>query len=183
MSTAAPAKKAREQSPAHHAAKTGYDVAPSLGKCFVSGRTIEPGEVFITALRETTDGFQRSDVSLDHWNEFDQSNVLAFWQTTLRKPEQKKKQFVDDQVLCELFERLSTATETNKISFRFVLGLILMRKRLLNYDSSRRHGEAAIWSVRMKGRTDAIDLIDPQLNEKQMADVTGQIGQILNEEL
>ena len=169
--------------PTYHTAKGGYDVAPSLGKCFISGRVIEPDEKFITALRETTDGFERVDVASEHWNEFDRAGVLAFWQTAMRRPEQKKKQFVDDQVLCELFDRLGTATEANKISFRFVLGLILMRKRLLIYESSRREGDHGIWSVRLKGRTQSTDLFDPKLDEQQMMDVTKHLGQILNEEL
>ena len=169
--------------PTHHAAKGGYDVAPSQGKCFISGRVIEPDEKFITALRETADGFERVDVTVEHWNEFDRDGVLAFWQTVMRRPEQKKKQFVDDQVLCELFDRLGSATEANKISFRFVLGLILMRKRLLIYESTRRESDHAVWSVRLKGRSESIDLFDPKLDEQQMMDVTKQLGQILNEEL
>ena len=170
-------------SPTHHAAKSGYDVAPSQGKCAVSGRAIEPGEKFITALRETAEGFERIDVTLDHWEQFDHAGVLAFWQTAMRVHEQKKKQFVDDQVLCELFDRLSSAIEANKISFRFVLGLILMRKRLLIYESTRQEGDHAVWSVRLRGKQESMDLFDPKLDEQQMMDVTRQLGQILNEEL
>ena len=58
-----------------------------------------------------------------------------------------------------------------------------MRKRLLVYEGSRREGQMTIWSVRMRGRQETIELIDPKLDEKQMTDVTGQLGQILNEEL
>ena len=56
----------------------------------------------------------------------------------------KKKLFVDDQVLCELFERLASATEAAKLNFRFVLGLILMRKRMIVYESTRITGEGSV---------------------------------------
>ena len=181
--SAAAAATPQKHSATHHAAKSTYEVAPSQGKCFVSGRAIAKGEKFVAALRETETGFERVDVTVDHWEQFDRAGVIAFWQSVLPEHEQKKKQFVDDQVLCDLFERLSTATEANKISFRFVLGLILMRKRLLIYEGSRREGDTTIWSVRMKGRQDLISLFDPKLDERQMTDVTGQLGQILNEEL
>jgi hypothetical protein len=36
-----------------------------------------------------------------------------------------------------LFERLGEATEATKLNFRFVLGLILMRKRRIVYETSR----------------------------------------------
>jgi hypothetical protein len=109
--------------------------------------------------------------------------VLAHWQTVMPQAEQKKKVFVDDQVLCELFERLGTATEPAKLSFRFVLGLILMRKRMIVYESSRMEDEKEVWSVRFKGREDRLDLVNPRLDEQQVQDVSRQLGEILNEEL
>ncbi|GIW75246.1 MAG: hypothetical protein KatS3mg104_0309 [Phycisphaerae bacterium] len=51
-----------------------------------------------------------------------------FWQSVMPQPGvEKKKPFVDDEVLCDLFDRLSETTEPTKRQFRFVLGLILMR--------------------------------------------------------
>jgi hypothetical protein len=97
--------------------------------------------------------------------------------------EEKKKIFVDDAVLCELFDRLGAATEPSKLSFRFVLGLILMRKRLLVYENTRHEEGRDIWSVRPKGRDEKLDLIDPKLDEQQMMEVSKQLGEILNEEL
>jgi hypothetical protein len=174
MSTAAqPAKPA----------SGGYEVARPQGKCAVTGADIEAGQKFMAALRETPAGFERVDVSIDAWPQFDRANVLAFWQTTMPKHEQKKKVFVDDQVLCELFERLSEATEPAKVNFRFVLGLILMRKRMIIYENTRHDDGKEIWSVRFKGREDKLDLVNPRLDEQQVMEVSQQLSEILNEEL
>lgn len=174
MSTAAPATPT----------KTGYDVPRPIGKCAVSGNDILPGQKFMAAIRETPAGFERLDVSLDCWDAFDRANLLGFWQTTMPRPEEKKKLFVDDEVLCQLFERLSDVTEPAKVNFRFVLGLILMRKRLIVYETTRHDaGGRDVWVVRMKGKDDRLDLTDPKLNEQEMTEVSGQLGQILNEEL
>ena len=43
---------------------------------------------------------------MEAWPEFDRKDVLGFWQTVMPRHEQKKKLFVDDEVLCGLFERL-----------------------------------------------------------------------------
>jgi hypothetical protein len=185
MSTAAPPNSS--QPTPHKGAsaqgKTGYDVSRPGGLCHVSGKPIEPGDKFMAALRESNDGFERLDISLAHWEQFDRNQVIAFWQTFMPRPEQKKKVFVDDAVLCELFERLGSATEPNKLSFRFVLGLILMRKRLLVYENTREEEGRHIWSVRQKGREDKIDLVDPRLDEQQMMEVSKQLSEILNEDL
>lgn len=173
MSTAAPAKNQ----------KGGYDVPRPGGKCAVSGREIAPGEKFVAAVRESATGLERIDVSLETWNDFDRANLLGFWQTTMPRPEEKKKVFVDDQVLCELFERLADATEPAKVNFRFMLALVLMRKRLVVYEEARKEEGRDVWVVRMKGKEDRLNLVDPHLNEQEMAEVSQQLGQILNEEL
>jgi hypothetical protein len=184
MGTAAPANpSSSKQTPTPNSGKSSYEVARPQGLCHVSGKIIEPGDKFMAALRETPQGFERIDVSLPHWAEFDRKEVIAFWQTSMPRHEQKKKVFVDDAVLCELFDRLGSATESNKLSFRFVLGLILMRKRLLVYESTREQDGRRIWCVRQKGRDQKLDLIDPRLDEQQMMDVSRQLSEILNEEL
>jgi hypothetical protein len=172
MSTAAQAGKPGE-----------YEVARAQGVCAVSGRHIEPGEKLMAALRETEQGFERLDVALECWEQYDRQGVLAFWQTMMPQAQQKKKLFVDDAVLCELFERLSAAEEPAKLNFRFVLGLILMRKRLLVYESTRMEEGREIWSVRLKGEEELLDLLNPKLNEEQVGEVSAQLSEILNEEL
>lgn len=149
----------------------------------MTGRVIAPGEKFMAALRETPMGFERVDVSLDAWPTFERKDVLGFWQAVMPQPEQKKKMFVDDEVLCNLFERLADVTEANKLNFRFVLGLILMRKRMVVYEGTRRDGEKDFWVVRMRGREEKMDLLDPKLDEQHVADVSHQLTEILNEEL
>ena len=162
----------------------GYEVARPHGQCARCDATIEPDQKLMAALRETPEGFERIDVCLNCWEEFDRANVLAFWKTTMPRPEAKKKLFVDDEVLCDLFERLGTAEEPSKLNFRFVLGLILMRKRLLSYESSRTDDAGReLWKMRFRGRQDTLEMLNPHLTEEQVQDVSRQLGDILNEEL
>ena len=159
---------------------SGYSVARPAGKCAVSGRAIAPGEKYFAAIRESAAGLERLDVSPEQWETFDRSNLLAFWPATMRTAAAKPKMFVDDGVLCDLFERLAEVTEPAKCNFRFVLGLILMRKRLLNYEGSRAEGDKEIWTVRLKGREASTSLWNPRLNEQQVGEVSTQLGEILS---
>ena len=176
MNTTAPSTQNKPQG-------SGYEVARPLGKCAVTGETIPTGEKFMAALRETPMGFERVDVSLPAWQNFDRKDIIGFWQATMPAQEQKKKLFVDDEVLCDLFERLKETTESPKLNFRFVLGLILMRKKMLVYDNSRSEDGKDIWVVHFRGREDKLDLLNPKLDEAQVTEVSQQLGQILNEEL
>lgn len=174
--------------PARNVAPPGkpgqWAVPRPMGVCAASGRSIAAGERFWAAVRETPEGIERVDVAAEHWPAVDKAGLLASWQTTLPKPEEKRKRFVDDEVLCTLFERLADATEPAKAHFRFVLGLILMRKRLVQYDGTRHEaGGRDVWVVRMRGRTDTLELVDPKLTAEQTMEVSQQLGQVLNEEL
>lgn len=175
MSTAAPGKSTRPGG--------GMDVPRPGGLCAISGRVIEPGEKFFAAVREAPTGLERLDISAEAWEGVDRANLLAFWQAVMPRAEQKKKVFVDDEVLSTLFERLADTSEPAKLKFRFVLGLVLMRKRLVIYEQTRREEGHDVWIVRMKGREDRLDLVDPKLDESQIAEVSQQLGEILNEEL
>src|SRR5690242_2717673 len=89
--------------PAAAPAAGGYDVARPSGKCAVTGNPIPPDEKYMAALRETAAGMERLDISLPAWKDFDKTNLLASWQTTMPRPEARKKVFVDDEVLATLF--------------------------------------------------------------------------------
>lgn len=162
---------------------TGYEVARPRGQCIVCQKQIDAQESLMAALKETAIGFERLDVCMDCWEAFDKTNLVGFWKTHMPKTEQKRKLFVDDEVLCQLFERLSDATEPAKLNFRFVLGLILMRKRLIVYESSRMEETREIWQVRFKGKEEQMDLLNPRLDESQVQEVSHQLGEILSEEL
>lgn len=116
-----------------------YDVQRPSGQCAFTGRQMEPGEVYIATLVEDGDSFQRVDVSLEAWERGDRpEHLFSFWRTTQPEPEQKRKLFVDDEVLMNLLRRLEDADQFQRVAFRFVLALILMRKKLLRYDGSER---------------------------------------------
>ena len=155
-----------------------------MGRCAVTGQPIVAGQKFHAALRETPTGLERLDVLPHEWEAFlFKNDLLAHWQATMPTSEQKKKLFVDDEVLLTLFERLQDTTEPAKVRFRFVLGLILMRKRMVTYESQRDEGSANLWSVKLRGRDGTLDLINPHLSEDQVGDVTGQLGEILSSDL
>jgi hypothetical protein len=158
-------------------------IARPMGTCSVTGRAFAPEEKFMAALRETPAGLERVDVALEAWEGYDKSGLLAFWRAHMPVTQEQKPLFVDDNILMELFERLADAVEPAKIGFRFVLGLILMRKRLLVYESSKTEPDGReYWVVRARGSEVLQNMLDPKLDEQHVRDLSGQLGQILSED-
>ena len=96
---------------------------------------------------------------------------------------QKKQLFVDDQMLMAFFERLGKETEQEKINFRFVLALILMRKRILKYDETKNVDDQELWRLRIVGEKQIVELTNPHLDEEQIEQLSSQIGEILQTDL
>jgi hypothetical protein len=86
-------------------------------------------------------------------------------------------------MLMAFFDRLAAETEQEKINFRFVLMLILMRKRKLKYDSSRTEEGRDIWQLRVVGEDRTEEVVNPNLSEDQIGQLSEQMGQILQTSL
>lgn len=162
-----------------------WEINKPLGQCFGSGRKIENGEEYFGALVACEEGLQRRDFCAEYW-ENEKPEVFCHWKSRLPEPGRKKQLFVDDQMLMAFFERLGRETDQEKMNFRFVLTLILMRKKLLKYDQSRTEDGKEIWRLRMPGDRSAestVEVVNPHLDEEQIEQLSSQIGEILHTEL
>ncbi len=159
-----------------------WEIKRPLGECCGSGRRIESGEEYFGTLVETEQGLERRDFSADFW-ESAKPSVFCFWKTKLAAPDQKKTLFLDDGMLMAFFERLAAETDPDKVNFRFVLALVLMRKRRLKYDATKTVEGKEIWRLRVTGDKEIVEVVNPHLDEAQIEQLSSQIGQILQMDL
>lgn len=155
------------------------EVARTDGTCSITGRKFEPGDEFYSIVIETESGFERRDIAPDAWEGAPESAVCHF-KTKMPNKDEPKKTFVDDSLLVEFFKRLGNATEDAKLRFRFVLSLILLRKRLLKYESSKQDGEREVWSMRLLKEKKSYLVVNPGLGEDEITEVSVQLGAVLS---
>jgi hypothetical protein len=122
-------------------------------------------------------------------------DMFSYWKTVLPAANEKKKLFVDDAVLVDVFSRLADKDAPQDIRFRFVLALILMRKRILRYDGTQTPAtsEAAVspevWDMTLRGSEKEnrlptpVQVVNPNLTPEQIGEVSVQLSQILAEEI
>jgi len=139
-----------------------WEINKPLGQCHGTEKKIEYGEEYFES--------QKPD-------------VFCYWKSRLPEPGQKKQLFVDDQMLMAFFERLEKETEQEKVNFRFVLALILMRKRILKYDETINKDDKEIWRLRVVGEKHTVEVVNPHLDEEQIEQLSSQIGEILHTDL
>lgn len=159
-----------------------WEIKKTLGQCFGTGRELAVEEEYFAALVETPEGLERRDFCMAYWQE-KKPEVYCFWRTRMPDPEVKKQLFIDNEMLLAFFDRLAEETEPEKKNFRFVLMLILMRKKRLKYDSSRMEDGREIWTVKVTGQDRTEEVENPHLTDEQVEQLSAQMSQILQSDL
>ena len=179
-----------------------YDISKPTGQCTFTGRVLEPGEAYVATLVDLPEeaqeaegasaaarlGFLRLDVSLEAWQDGKRPDAMfGHWKSSVPAPQAKKRLFVDDDVLMNMFVRLADTEQPRRLAFRFVIALILMRKKLLKYEGSREEANddeapVEVWSMTPKGATEPHEVVNPNLDEEQIQEVTEQLSEILESE-
>ena len=168
-----------------------YPVSRSSGACAETGAPFASGERYVAVLAERDgepDGaLERRDYSLGAWESGARPpaplRVFAVWRATYQEHPPAKQPLLGDEELLDLFSQLGEADQPKQISFRYVLGLLLVRRRLLRVVGSRHRTAEAPGALLVlpKGQTEGhpIAVIDPGLDDAAIADVIEQLGQVL----
>ncbi len=164
-----------------------YEISKTAGVCCSCNRALQPGDPLLATVIDTEDQLQRKDYCRACWegqNLNDDPDLLGFWSTRVPRPEEKKKLFVDDEVLMQFFERLDGTGDPGRVSFRFVLTLVLMRKKLLVYEGSEKTPSGdEVWTMRLKGSDRTYQVTDPHMDEEKITEVSQHLSEILESEL
>jgi len=155
-----------------------FEIVKTVGRCSVCGRAFEEGEIFHTVVFETPQGYERQDVSDECW-QGPPPDAVCHFRTRLPRKERPPKTFVDDEVLLEFFRRMSGEDEARKLRFRFVLSLILMRKRLLKYEQTIRRGQEEFWEMRLVKDRSLHRVLHPPMNDAEIEELTRELSVIL----
>ncbi len=160
-------------------AQQQWQVQPVTGVCSVSGKKLEEGEEFYTVLFEDGESFRRADCCVDSWDGPPEGSY-CFFKTRVPVKEKRKKLLVDNDLLVNFFTRLADETELVRVQFRFVLALILMRKRILRYDETKKENGEEIWEMTLVSEQAAHRVVNPRLTDDQIEGVSTQLTAILH---
>ncbi len=163
-----------------------FNIARPGSLCTACQRPIEPGQEIVATVRDDSDELVRRDFCTGCWsNELAQDpNVVGVWRTRIPQPPEKKKLLVDDSILVNLCERLAGTDAPAKINFRYVLALVLWRKKLLVYDRMQKLNDGSeVWKMHFKGSDQVHEVIDPKMDDLKIAEVSGQLSQIMEGDL
>lgn len=187
---------------------TTYEFGRRTGVCAITGKPFAPGQAYVAALIEPapasdsnsqpaatqpgpqstseSDALRRVDYSAEAWESSPRpEGLFAFWRTTFEDRDDGRARLVDDASLLSMFEQLEGVTEPKRAAFRYVLALLLIRKRLLVH-AGERPGALMVQekltgpgSVAAQAKAPVIEVVDPKLDAAAVAEVTAQLESVL----
>lgn len=161
-------------------------MARTTGRCAATGRGLGVGERYIATLveRDGQEEIERADYSLEAWESGARPapplRLFASWRAVVPDSHAKKQSFLSDDELLELFERLAEATEGRRIAFRYLLSLMLVRRKVLKYEGTR----DGVMTVRVRTpagspQSEPARVVDPGLDEETITGAMEQLGEIM----
>ena len=117
-----------------------YEVERCTRHCAASGRELKEGEEFYSVLVNERRDVRRHDYAAETWPGPPEA-ALAWWKSRMPTREAKKGQLAPNEVLLHLFAQLEQVPE--KADMRYVLALLLVRRRVLREEDSEQDASGA----------------------------------------
>lgn len=158
-----------------------WHIARSSRTCAHSGAAIPPGEPFYSALVDKDDTFDRLDYSAGAWPEVDKEPFFSYWRNKGGDPREDKAPPVDYDRLMAFFDSLEDAEEPAKRLFRYVLALVLTRRRRLRLDDMSRTDSGdrlVVYDRRNGGRT--LEILAPEAGRNDLEQAQEKLNQLFD---
>jgi hypothetical protein len=140
---------------------------------------LAPGDKYYAALTEKDGSFVRTDYAAAAWPG-PPAGAVAYWAGRVPAADTPKTPRVNEEILFDCFDHLVGTADPSRVNFRYVVTLLLMRRRKLKFEDHRRLADGTemmmLKDVRTGGR---VEVADPRLSEEQIGAVQAEVFQLL----
>lgn len=162
-----------------------WSIQSRADRCARTGREFAAGEHFYTLLFRGPQGFHREDLSEAAWADLRQNDTeknhqpFSFWRSRYEPPPPAAPEPLAKQTAEDLLRRYMEENDATHANARYILALMLERKRLLKpvETQSTADGRTLIYQHAKTGEVFVIP--DPALRLDQIAAVQNEVAQLL----
>jgi hypothetical protein len=153
-------------------------IQSSSFRCARTGRELQPGERFFSVIFDRGAHLVREDYSSQAW-QGPPADAFSFWMSRVPPRDQGKRLHIDEELLLDCFQRLVEGSEPKKVHFRYILALLLMRRKRLKFEEMRLENGQEHLLLRCP-RTRAMHrVLNPQLTEEELEKVQEEVQKVL----
>lgn len=136
------------------------------------------GDAIQAYLFASPEGYERRDYCA-RCRPPDEPFAIGSWQTQRRPPASKSAQTFDREAIRRFFERLENADTPEKLRLRFVLALLLWRKKVLKFERSVTDAGQEIWHFASVPDGATHEVLRPDLDEGLLERLEAQLATLL----
>jgi hypothetical protein len=167
-------------------AEIEWNIAKAGPHCCLCNSGFAVDAPYFSALLQEPSGLTRKDYCGNCFQTQRPAEVFYFWKTQVpaEDPEARKawkqRPVVDIDYVFDFFKRLEGEAGPQKVAFRYILALMLTRKKILVSDSrtSLPDGSSAqIFAEKRGGQKHTV--VEPSLSEDEISSVSAELGVLL----
>jgi hypothetical protein len=155
-----------------------YQIQPSTRRCSVTGRELRPGEQVYSVLLDEHGKFVRQDFSSEAW-QGPPAGAYGFWLGRVAAAGAPRRPPINDELLADCFDQLEGQEEPAKVNVRYVLALLLMRRRRLRFEESATEAGREVLALRCARTGERHRVVNPQLAEDELVAVQDDVFRAL----
>lgn len=144
----------------------------------VCTRVFEINDPLRVLLLAVPNGYERRDYCLQCVPDDVAIAALASWQTRRPPPSRTKPRPFDAETVLTFFRRLGVAETPEQRQFRFVLALLLWRRKVLRFERSVAGQSAELWEFTARDG-ERFQLERPRLEESEVEALSAQLEALL----
>jgi hypothetical protein len=158
-----------------------WDIKGRAECCSATGRSFEAGEHFYTLLFIENGGFRREDLCEDAWNQRnDNIRPFSFWRSRFEPPPPPEPAPIERATAEDLLRRFMQEPDSRHTNARYILALMLERKRLLKPIEEKESDDGRRILIYEHVKTGEVFVIpDPALRLDQTAAVQNEVAELL----
>jgi len=111
-----------------------YEVQRCTKHCAATERQLLPGEEFFSVLMAEGAELKRYDYAAEAW-QGPPAEAIGWWKSQVPDPKLRRKQWAPNDVMLEFFDQL--ADQPERQDMRYVLALLLVRRRVMRLEESQ----------------------------------------------
>jgi hypothetical protein len=160
-----------------------WSIRSRAHQCAHSARPFVEGEVFHTAIYfdPETGGYLRRDVGLDAWkNELAERTPIAYWRTTYAPHiAEQRPEVTSKESAMALLQRFIEEDEPQTEDARYILALMLERKRILSPTATKETEQGRMLFYENKKTSEVFMIRDPELRLDELAQMQDEVAMLL----
>lgn len=151
-------------------------------QCAATGRAFADGEQFYTLLFDEQTGYRREDLGEEAFKArpSDAPQPFSFWRMTYAPPPPPPPPPLGKQTAEDLLRRYMAEASPEHAPVRFLLAVMLERKRILKEIEARHAPDGQLTRIYEHSRTGEVFVIpDPQLRLDQLGEMQTELAALL----